>query len=350
MKKSFLYNTAFRLVAPVFHGVVLYILVLMISGQLSVLVESYFSSELYVCLILSFLVFESNRLSDLLFRKWSPKSLESIWGMAAQLLVNTGISVLLAISVLAAYFFYVLGFTSLDPFGTELMTFGIGYGVTSMLYTMIYFSSHYLSARNETQLESEIIQKESVLNDLHNYLNEVNPSLLYSGLESLISLVHHEPQDAEDFIDRLSLVYRYILSNKSNELIDLKSDLKAGSNILFLFNEFHNGQIIIDNKIPDHTLDSQVVPGTTPRLIEFIINKTIISRYQPLTIRLEIEEGYIVFAYKLNDRLMPDDQNLLHSLERAYEFFSEKPVVHIKAYGEGYIKIPLVVVHDEILA
>lgn len=349
MKKSFLHNTAFRLVAPVFHGVIFYLLVLMISDDLSLLGESFFSNELFVCLILSFLVFESNRLSDLLFRKWSPKSLESIWGMAAQLLVNTAISVFLAVSILAAYFFQILGFTSLAPFGTELMTFGIGYGVTSMLYTMIYYSSHYLTVRNETQLETEIIQKESVLSDLHNYLNEVNPSLLYAGLESLISLVHHEPQDAEDFIDRLSLVYRYILSNKQNELIDLKSDLKAGSNILFLFNEFNGGQISINNHIPDEVLDSQVVPGTTPRLIEFIITKTIITKYQPLVIRLDLEEDYIVFAYKLNDKLMPDDQKLLDSLERAYEFFSEKPVVHIKAYGEGYIKVPLVVVHDEIL-
>ena len=75
-----------------------------------------------------------------------------------------------------------------------------------------------------------------------------------------------------------------------------------------------------------------------------IVRTTIINRFRPLKIELTLEErdGYMIIQHELNDRLSRFDfaDNALETIQKSYAFYSDKPVVCVKAYDFSYIKIP----------
>ena len=63
----------------------------------------------------------------------------------------------------------------------------------------------------------------------------MNPSLLLEALESLIALVDDKQDVADELIDELSVVYRYILGSKSAELVSIENELETSQHLINLF-------------------------------------------------------------------------------------------------------------------
>lgn len=350
MKGIFINNALFRIICPPFYGTVVYLLILLINNSIYMLNETFFTEEVYISIGLTFLIFEANRLAIIIIEKAYRKQENLSPQIITQLGVNTLITVLITSIALSIYFIFVLGFSN---YNTELTYFNIIFIVTSWMYNMIYFSHIYLHKQNKEILDIESTLRESIEREFLSFKNDVNPELLYESLESLITLVHIDPVEAEDFIDRLSLAYRYILSNKQNEFVDLEEDLSACQNLIYLLNIKNNNNIKFDIQIPSEAMSRQVIPGTIPGVIEYIVRKSIINKNQQLAIKCLVEEdGYLAFQYKVNDRLSIDGLNnvIIERLQEAYSYFSDKPVVKVEAYGDCYIKIPALELSTEELA
>ena len=140
---------------------------------------------------------------------------------------------------------------------------------SSIVYTVMVVGNHYLFEENEELVEQAKLLAENLELELINYQNDVNPDLFYDSLESVISLLHKDPFEAEDYIDRLAMVYRHILSNKHAELTAFESEFKTAENVVALFGVKYPNQISIH-----HTLNAKnilVIPGALSSLVEFII-------------------------------------------------------------------------------
>lgn len=350
MKRIFINNGFFRILFPIVYGIIVYLLILLINNSINMLNESFLTQEVYISIILTYMVMESNRLLIKVTEKYT-LSLEKIGGRIVILIISSTVLSIIVVSLLiSAYFNYVIGFTN---FSSELTYFNIIFLVTTWLYQMVYISNSYLHKENEEKLESEYNLRETVQKELSTFKNDINPTLLYESLESLITLVHKDPIDAEDYIDHMSSAYRYILSNKQNEFVDLRDDLKAVNNLLYLLNLRNHQNINFITDIKDDEMLRQVIPGTLPGLVEYIIRKTIINDNQPLEIICFIEnDGYLNLKYQANERLyFPDEgADIVEKLQHSYAYFSDKPVVKVDAFGESYIKIPALELSNEEIA
>ncbi len=332
------------------YGIIVYLLILLINNSLATLNESFLTQEVYISIVLTYLVMESNRLLIKVTEKY-PLSLERMGGRIAMVIISSTVLSILVVSLpISAYFNYVIGFTN---FSSELTYFNIIFLVTAWLYQAVYISNSYLHKENEEKLESEYSLRETVEKELSTFKNDINPTLLYESLESLITLVHKDAIDAEDYIDHMSSAYRYILSNKQNEFVDLRDDLKAVDNLLYLLNFRNHQNINLVTEIRDDEMLRQVIPGTLPGIVEYIVRRTIINDNQPLEITCFIEnDGYMILQYQSNERLyLPrDGADIVEKLQHSYAYFSDKPVVRVDAFGETYIKIPALELSNEEIA
>ena len=86
-------------------------------------------------------------------------------------------------------------------------------------------------------------KKQNLAHQLEIFNNEINPDLLFQSLETLIPLVHHDPGTAENFVDRLATVYRYILDNRKKELVSVEEEIQASKNLIYLFKEKYPVQL-----------------------------------------------------------------------------------------------------------
>ena len=163
--------------------------------------DSFLSAELFFCIGLSYLTIEVNRLLIVtLFKKNSLAMMVNL----TQLAINVVITLILVYFSLMLYFVVFLGYESLAGFPTEVKSFAIFFGITSLLYNMLSISYDLLNIRNEQLFYDEETLKEQVQFELENYQAEVNPDLLFESLESAITLIHQDVDEAEDYIDQLA--------------------------------------------------------------------------------------------------------------------------------------------------
>lgn len=339
MKKVFIHNAIFRILAPVGYGIIVYILILLVFDSVQSLNENFFNQEAFLCIGLSYLVFESFRLASIVLDKLLPTADNLTSRIAVQLFLTTSLAAIIVSGVIYIYFREFLNFTS---FETELFAFNAIFVVTSLLYNMLYLSMAYLHLQNEAKLEEESIKQRNLEYQMLCFNNEINPDLLYSSLETLIDLLYYDEEDSEQFIDKLSSVYRYILSNKNNELVSLSDELAAAEDLLYLLNVKHQDQIKVQQNFSEASHNRQLVPGTLNLILENITSNNLITIRRPLSIKYYQEEDYLVVQAKTNEKLsISNKYNLRGSLKEAYAYFTILPIIELKAYGELFIKAPL---------
>jgi sensor histidine kinase YesM len=348
MKKYFIHNAFFRLLAPPVYGVLIYLIILLINNSLLQLNELFSGKEVYMCIGLTFLCFESARVIILLLNRFL-KGKYAKARLLIQLIAGTIVPTALVMLAISLYFTYVIGFSITLR---DLILFGVLYGFTAVLYNLLYVSNDYQLRENTLKLTAERQQREVLEMEMDEFRNDINPDLLYESLENVISLINRRNSDAEEYIDYLASAYRYVLSNRQQELISLQEEIDAAKNIVRLLNEKYFSQLRLEISVSPTDLKLQLIPGSLPVAIESIVRNTIISNQEPLTIRCYMEDDeYLILQSKLNDRLVKhaESTTALARLQKSYTLYSEKPLIQVKAYEENYIKLPVLRLAEEAL-
>jgi hypothetical protein len=341
MNRSFVHNIVFRICAPAVAGFLAYLLILLINNSVLTLNEIFINQELYVIVALSYLAFTAMRWIILGIDRFGKN-----WLMRRRISLQTVLTLAGNLSVvgfaISAYYSMLVGFT-IGRF--ELNVFLAIFGVTGLLYNLLYFSHFYLLQENKSRIDEERKLQEKVEADFVSFRSEINPDLLYESLENLILTIHHNTDEAEEQIDYLAGIYRYSLVNRQKELIGLDEELRAATNLLNLVNYRYQKQLNLLADIPNLN-EIFLIPGSLMITIDTVIRNTLISQKSPLVIRLYLEEEdeYLVLQHTLNDKLQLHQESLqaFTRLQRSYTFFSDKPFVQVKAGKENYIKFPLI--------
>lgn len=346
MKRYFIHNPLFRILAPAIYGVLIYLLILLINNNVAQVNELFISQEVYVCIGLSYISFEFTRLIIIVMNKLLKDRYQSV-RIALQFVITAALSVTLVLVCLSFYFKLMIGFTIS---GTQLMTFGSIFTVTAFLYNLLYFSNYYLQKENTLKLNAEKQQREVLEMEMLEFKNDINPDLLYESLENLIGLMYRDVEQAEEYIDCLASAYRYVLSNRQQELVSAATELEAARIMVRLLNEKYHGQLRFEPALENDELDCMLIPGSLPVIIESMVRNTIITRFEPFVIRCYVEDDYITIQSRLNDRLVthPTSELALTRLQKSYSLYSDLPLIKVKAYQENYVKLPVIRVAEEI--
>lgn len=344
MKKLFIHNAFFRLLAPIVFGVMVYLLVLLVGNNLREISQIFSNQELYVSICLTYLSFESLRMMVALTKKLKIRSSRN--EMIIATILGLVISLLVITSSLVLYFKIIVGFNI--SMG-ELLIFWMIYGFTALLYSTLYFSNEFLLKENTKMLEQEARLKEKIEHDFLSFKNELNPDLLYESLETLLTSLHQRTSEAEEQIDLLADVYRYQLVHRKKELVPLADEFKALSSLMKLLNHRYKNQITLVQEAMDGA-EHYAVPGSLLVAFDAVVRNTLISNDSPLEVKIYPEgDDYLVMQHKIFDKLALHQESLQNftRLQRSYSFFSDQPFVQVKADRENYIKFPLIKIVDE---
>ncbi|MDH5474530.1 MAG: histidine kinase [Cyclobacteriaceae bacterium] len=346
MKRPFFHNPLYRLLGPVTIGLMVYLLILLLNNNVSQINTLFTSEEVYLCIGLGLLFTESFRLITLVNKKID-KKLGSISPLFVQFILSSIVTILLISGGVSVYYNYNIGYA---PSNIEYQIFNGIFIFLNLLLNLIYLSIYYSGKENNLKIDKEREKNEGMELELLDYKRDINSTLLYQSLEKLIVLVHEDTNKAEELIDDLSSVYRYILGNKQMELVQVGTELNVVNRLLHLLNEIHLGSISINHQ-PDELINSQVVPGTILGIIEQIVKSTIITSSAPLVISiLRGNDGYLEIKHRLRDRLVREKEEeklLIETIQRAYNYFSDKPIVRVKAFEESFYKIPVLAFAEE---
>ena len=347
MKRYFIHNAVFRLIAPPVYGTIVYLLILLINNDVIKVNELFVNEELYVCIFLTYLSFESMRLCVILSNRFALRRSEVIV-LSVQFICTSMVSVMLVLTALSLYFKYAVGFSVSE---TQLWIFGCVFAVTSLLYNLLYISNYYLQKENTLKLNIEKQNREVLEMEMNEFRNDINPDLLYESLENLIGLMYRDVEKAEDYIDGLASAYRYVLGNRQQELVSVSTEIDAARTLLRLLNEKYHGLLKFESQLEGRDLDALLIPGSLPVILEGLIRNTIITRFEPFVIRCYLEDGFITLQARLNDRLTRHaaSDTAFKRLQKSYSLYSDQPLIQVKAYEDNYVKLPVIRMAEEVV-
>lgn len=202
----------------------------------------------------------------------------------------------------------------------------------------------YLTLVNQTKEKLRQAQKARSEMELKNLQRNIEPHFLFNNLNVLSSLIEKNPQIANEFLDKMAQLYRYILQTKDAEIIPIKDELDFTQNYLYLLKKRFGTAYDFDWQIADSQINGQmVVPTALQSLLENVVKHNAGSRTHPLQISVKLDEQNLI----VENEIRPKSQTTLPSgtglqnLQTRYDLLTEKPFEIIENENTFTVKIPL---------
>jgi ligand-binding sensor domain-containing protein len=216
-------------------------------------------------------------------------------------------------------------------------------GICALIYAFMKFRSIQKAKIIQLEMQSTRLEKDKTEIQYQNLINHLNPHFLFNSLTSLNSLIMTEPKEASKFLQKLSLIYRYILQNKDREIISLEQELAFVKHYIELQKSRFEDGLEINIEIKKAYLNSGIVPVTLQNLFENAIKHNSVEEDKPLIINVFIEEDYLIVKnnLQLKKYVQTSNKQGLESLKSLYKYLSKKPFEIIETESEFVVKIPL---------
>jgi two-component sensor histidine kinase len=201
----------------------------------------------------------------------------------------------------------------------------------------------FLLGWKETLVEAERLKKEHISAQYESLKNQINPHFQVNSLNVLASLVHKDADRAEEFIRRLSTVYRYILDSREQEVVSLEEELKVLEAYLFLMDTRFGASLQADIRIEART-GGRIAPLTLQMLVENALKHNEVSKAKPLKIEIFLENDYIVVRNSIQPKnALPDSTGVgLANIQARYQMLSNKEVLISDQDGFFTVKTPII--------
>jgi len=189
------------------------------------------------------------------------------------------------------------------------------------------------------------LQKENLQSQFDVLKQQVNPHFLFNSLNVLTSLIRLEPELAEKFTEHLAKVYRYVLENKDNELVNLSTEISFLDAYIFLINIRFMDKVVVNIRIPEDRKNDRIIPLAMQLLIENAIKHNSMSKKSPLVIDIFIDENNqlnVVNNLQEREAHMTSTGVGLKNIQNRYRLLNNTVPVFEKTETHFTARIPLV--------
>lgn len=210
--------------------------------------------------------------------------------------------------------------------------------------THVYETVFLVKQAESDQLKKEQLERARAEAALEALKNQIDPHFIFNSLNTLSYLIEDKPGKARQFNDNLAEVYRYILQNKSRDLVLLREEMD------FLQNYFSLLKIRFENAVQltiphDARLFEQflVPPISLQVLMENAIKHNEFSDAQPLSITVAMHEDSLIISNKLRPKTLrkPSSKIGLQNLDERYKLITKKPITLATNKDEFIVHLPL---------
>ena len=346
--RSFMKSGLLGFVSIPFFAIASYLMILLIFDSLDSLTKNFFSEEFIFIAILSYLAYLGLKIEEFVFLRISKYFPSSSLKVISQMILSILVVIAIVRTGVSIYFESFLHYTN---YQSESLAIHSIFFIGVLLYNMIYQSFTYLRLENEQKIHQEDQKMQNLRIEWTAYKNEINPQFLFSCLETLISSMYSKKGNSDLILEKISEVYRYTLKNRETELVSIQEELDTIEPVVFLLNQRNNYDLKIKIDFDTSYMDRYLVPGTLHHVLEIITKGTIITKDFPLILTfINDSDDYLVIKCRLNERLIENTapNGKLIDLNKAYSYYTNKPLIYVKADDEQFVKIPLLSKENEL--
>lgn len=235
------------------------------------------------------------------------------------------------------------------PMAPEVLTYikraNNGFSVVIMLsaFYLTIIARSYLQLK-DVQLKAERLEKEAAVSQFEALKNQLSPHFLFNSLSILTSMVHEDADLSEQYVKQLAKVYRYILEQRDQATVPLKTELDFIQSYTFLLQiRFENKFEVVLDVPPDALQDYRIAPLSLQLLVENAVKHNRMSVREPLRVHIYMQDEYLWIVNPLQVRDQPDDSTGigLSNIANRYKLLTDRLVWYGEQAGNFLVKLPL---------
>ncbi len=177
--------------------------------------------------------------------------------------------------------------------------------------------NNYVSRRNQIRLQFEALK------------SQLSPHFLFNSLNTISSLVHKSPDDAEEFVRRLANIYRYVISNKQEQLVKVEEEVNFIKSYYHLLKVRFEDALKLEINLPKQVLKSSIPPLTLQILVENAVKHNKVDESNSLQIYIgAIDNTYLRISNNKSES-RPEVKSFkvgLDNIRKRYAYYSEKKI------------------------
>jgi two-component system, LytTR family, sensor kinase len=188
------------------------------------------------------------------------------------------------------------------------------------------------------------LEKLNIENQLKALNSQVNPHFLFNNLNVLSGLISQNPTHANEFVNRLALVYRHLITNAHNDIVLLIDELSFADDYIYLLEKrFENAYVFKKNEIDFKNYSKFLPTCSLQSVLENIIKHNKGDNHNPLQSTISIYENEVVITNqkRLKNAEYETTGIGLVNLKNRYELLSDKQIEIIVTDENYTIKLPL---------
>lgn len=224
------------------------------------------------------------------------------------------------------------------------------YTNTLIIMICVIFITHvYETVFLVKESESEMVRNEQLERakaeaELEALKNQVSPHFIFNSLNTLSFLIEDNPVKAKLFNDNLAEVYRYILQNRTGNLVLLRDELEF-LQLYFSLLKIRFGEALqLEIEISEMLLQNCLVtPISLQVLVENAIKHNNFSPQEPLVLTIRAKGDEIRISNRINRKLLsrPSPKTGLYNLNERYKLIAEKEI-QVEEDGDQFrVSLPL---------
>lgn len=267
-------------------------------------------------------------------------------------IVVATIITLICLFLLRAFTSVVIYNVNFESFlaGESWKGYSFGLWITLTIITVfhiIYFYNRY--QKNKVKEQKIIAGTASAKFDA--LKNQLDPHFLFNSLNVLTSLIEENPENAQKFTTSLSKVYRYVLEQKSKELVTLDEELNFARTYMLLLKMRFEDSIIFE--IPDKASnpETKVVPLSLQLLLENAVKHNMVTSSKPLHIKIYEDGNNLVVMNNLQPKQIVKKSSGvgLENIKQRYALLSNRKVIINQREKDFAVAIPMLTKQVSIL-
>ena len=217
-----------------------------------------------------------------------------------------------------------------------------------ILCIVIYMTNYTFTLfeeRERIMLENERLLRENLHAQFETLRQQVNPHFLFNSLSTLKTMMHNNIDKAEEYLLKLSDVFRYSLQVNDIEKVTLKEELDILEAYCFMLKGRFGENLSIDIQIDQSHFSMYVPPFSLQIIVENCVKHNIVSKDKPLFIKIfsnQAKQITILNNLQPKNSVETSSRVGLANIEKRYQYLSGQHIEIIETPETFNVIIPLI--------
>ena len=267
-------------------------------------------------------------------RLWALVGLSGLFTAAATVVLRLPLHLLLP-----SYFSFALP-VQLRAIGFNLLP--------TLIVNTLYESRYFFEQWKTNLLRADQLAHASTQAQLTTLQSQLDPHFLFNNLNTLAALIEPGNAPAQQFVEQLADLYRYVLLAQGQPTVPLADEIAFVETYLALHKARFRDNLVVEISLPPAALARRVAPLSVQLLVENALKHNVASREHPLHLRLSAPSkapDFILVENTLRPRsagLAPGTGTGLANVRQRYQLLNPAHTLEIEEHeGKFVVKLPL---------